>query len=259
VLSALQQGRAWEYHAVQLLRRHDFDLGAQPLLQWTGREEVKSLVAGLQSITLYESCRLSFGSLQEASRLIKTVRQVRARAGRAALVFVSAFRFSSRAAAAQVAGSRLRVCLSSWLPLIADDGCSVAVGGEEEEPLQKLPAHCTWSIQLGWRDTYVAVRALPNASGNLSLGGEGCWTPPSLDIQAISDDIVLRAHGVQPAPHGVWTRVSGLCYMSGSREAAATALANGLVCVICVRQADQVALQKHQAQLGAFSRMRHEI
>jgi hypothetical protein len=73
-----------------------------------------------------------------------------------------------------------------------------------------------------------------------------------LDVQAISPDVVLRAQDVKAKADGQWTKGVGLCTITGSRASAAEALAEGLLCVLCVRDGSLAQVSPTVHPLGTI-------
>lgn len=251
--AALRQSQAWEHCACESLASA-FRLQGLPWRGRVSRREQKAAVSTLRC-TETEGGPLRLGSWQDAWRLAQAIRRMRSRAAKASPgqsvaapqpgplegqreplqephVVLCRFRFPPRAAVVAMTPARLRMCISNAVvvpcPGIREDTCAPHEASDAQGR--------AWSIQLGWRDTYVIVRVRPVVDD--AQAGLLCdWTPPLLDIQVHSAAVVLRAHGVRPG-HGAWTRVAGLCFLTASRDSVAEALASGLDCVVCLRDGE---------------------
>lgn len=242
VRGVLTEGHAWGQCALHALDPR-FTLLDPPRCR-VRKEAAKSVVTTLRRTTMVDS-HVNLKNMEMACALAKAVGHLRVRSerhlaaeGTYAQVMLGSFRFPIEGARVAMAPKGARLTASNGLIVY-----SPAVAGKDGV-LQ------AWSVQMAWRNTSVLIRAVPMCEGgNDNVARlQSDFVPPVLDIQAVSSAIQLRAHGVQTSATGSWCKVAGLCYTTGTREEASTALGEGLLCVLCVRDARKVNVDDQHAQ-----------
>lgn len=88
-------------------------------------------------------------------------------------------------------------------------------------------------LRLAWLRDSILVSVQKQA-----LGGVSTEDSPrlSLDLRSVSPDLLLHIRGLPVDVDAGWLKGHGVCSVLGDRRAAAYALAEGLPCVVCVRE-----------------------
>lgn len=242
----VQHGLAWARCAVESLRPYYEPLGL-PWPRCESRASVRAMVTTLQSGRPVQAA-IALRGLSQAQALARAISCVRLRAakypkpgGRLPHAAGCTFQFVPEAAdAVKEPGSRM--CVSA--PVLIESPAADS-------------GHEAWFLQMAWRHGAMMMRAVPVAA--LEGGPQQAVTasgaevpvpvPPLLDIQSVSSSVVVRAHAVQLAAKGAWTKVAGLSYLAHPPARVANELREGLLCVVCMRYPSSTPARAHHVHV----------